>query len=202
MTSHDNRHPKIAVIDNNTLAALGLKHILQQVMPIAVIDCYNSLEELENGGRVDDYYHFFAAVTVVLSSRASFERYRCKTIVLTGSMADNRGFSNFHSLCVDVPEKELVKSLLKLEQNAHGNGKNLPPMIKKTGQGKLSVRETEVISFIARGYSNKEIADKLNISITTAMTHRRNIMEKLGMRTVSAMTIYAVMNGYVDVSSI
>ena len=87
MTSHDNRHPKIAVIDNNTLAALGLKHILQQVMPIAVIDCYNSLEELENGGRVDDYYHFFAAVTVVLSSRAFFERYRCKTTTSKDAMA-------------------------------------------------------------------------------------------------------------------
>ena len=55
---------------------------------------------------------------------------------------------------------------------------------------------------IVRGYINKEIADRLNIGLTTVISHRKNIMEKLGLKSVSALTIYAVMNGYVDVDKI
>ena len=66
----------------------------------------------------------------------------------------------------------------------------------------LSDREIEVLSLIVQGFINKEIADRLNIGLTTVITHRKNIMEKLGVRSVSALTIYAVMNGYVDINKI
>jgi DNA-binding NarL/FixJ family response regulator len=70
------------------------------------------------------------------------------------------------------------------------------------GEDVLSAREIEVLTLIAKGMLNKEIADKLNIGITTVISHRRNIIEKLGMRSVSALTIYAVMRGYIDISSL
>ena len=66
----------------------------------------------------------------------------------------------------------------------------------------LTSREVEVLVLIVRGYINKEIADRLNIGLTTVISHRKNIMEKLGLKSVSALTIYAVMNGYVDVDKI
>ena len=66
----------------------------------------------------------------------------------------------------------------------------------------LSAREIEVLALVAQGFINKEIADKLNISLTTVITHRKNITEKLGLRSVSALTIYAVMNGYVELDKI
>lgn len=66
----------------------------------------------------------------------------------------------------------------------------------------LTDREQEVMSLIVQGFINKEIADKLNIGLTTVITHRRNIMDKLGMKSVSALTIYAVMHGYVDIKDI
>jgi DNA-binding CsgD family transcriptional regulator len=66
----------------------------------------------------------------------------------------------------------------------------------------LSDRELEVLALIVQGYINKEIADKLNIGLTTVITHRKNIMDKLGMKSVSALTIYAVMHGYVDIHQI
>jgi DNA-binding CsgD family transcriptional regulator len=89
-----------------------------------------------------------------------------------------------------------------LEQHAHGNGKNLPPMPQMLQQKILSDRELEVLALIVQGYINKEIADKLNIGLTTVITHRKNIMDKLGMKSVSALTIYAVMHGYVDIHQI
>jgi DNA-binding NarL/FixJ family response regulator len=66
----------------------------------------------------------------------------------------------------------------------------------------LSDREIEVMNLIVQGFINKEIADKLNIGLSTVVTHRRNIMDKLGVKSVSALTIYAVMHGYVDINSI
>ena len=50
--------------------------------------------------------------------------------------------------------------------------------------------------------TNKEIADKLTITLNTVISHRKNIMDKLGMKSVSALTIYAVMHGYVDINKI
>ena len=66
----------------------------------------------------------------------------------------------------------------------------------------LSAREIEVLILITKGLINKEIADKLNISLTTVISHRKNITEKLGIKSVSALTIYAVMNGYISPDSI
>ena len=78
----------------------------------------------------------------------------------------------------------------------------MPPQSVPTAEKKLSKREIDVLRLIVKGYINKEIADKLNIGLTTVITHRKNIVTKLGRRSVSALTIYAVMHGYVDVSSI
>ena len=69
-------------------------------------------------------------------------------------------------------------------------------------EARLTDREIEVMALIVQGYINKEIADRLNIGLTTVITHRKNIMEKLGMKSVSALTIYAVMHGYVDINKI
>ena len=66
----------------------------------------------------------------------------------------------------------------------------------------LSPREVDVLRLITHGYINKEIADKLNISLTTVISHRKNITEKLGIKSVSGLAIYAVLHGYVEVDSI
>jgi DNA-binding NarL/FixJ family response regulator len=55
---------------------------------------------------------------------------------------------------------------------------------------------------IVQGFINKEIAAKLNIELSTVITHRKNIMEKLGMKSVSALTMYAVIHGFVDMNKI
>lgn len=73
---------------------------------------------------------------------------------------------------------------------------------QKNQDGVLSDRETEVLQLLARGLSNKEIADKLNISVNTAITHRKNICQKTGIKTVSGLTIYAVSNKLVTLENL
>ena len=193
--------PKIAIIDANTLATLGLKSILQTVMPIMTVDTFGSFTELE-ANHPEQYFHYFVSMNVVLENKPFFLAQRKKTIVLTLSLDTMSQLSEFHSLCINVPESELVRSLLMLEQHAHGHGQNLPPMPKVLQQKILSDREIEVMSLIVQGFINKEIADKLNIGLSTVITHRKNIMDKLGLKSVSALTIYAVTHGYVDINTI
>jgi DNA-binding NarL/FixJ family response regulator len=193
--------PKIAIIDSNTLSLLGLKQLLLNVLPIMTIDTYGSFAELESNDP-EQYFHYFVSMNIVISNRTFFSERRRKTIVLTLSLNDTSQLSEFHSLCINQPEQQLVRSLLMLEQHAHAEGRNLPPMPRVLQQKILSDREIEVMALIVQGYINKEIADQLNISLSTVITHRKNIMDKLGMKSVSALTIYAVMHGYVDINKI
>lgn len=69
-----------------------------------------------------------------------------------------------------------------------------------TAKGKtetLSKREIEVLKLISEGNINKVIADKLNISLNTVLTHRKNIIAKTGIKTVSGLTFYCISNGYI-----
>jgi DNA-binding NarL/FixJ family response regulator len=193
--------PKVAIIDPNTLAAVGLKQMLQNVIPIMTVDTFGSFAELE-ANHPDDYFHYFVAMNTLLENRQFFSERRQKTIVLTLNLDTTSQMKEFHSLCINVPEAELVRSLLHLQQYAHSGGKNLPPMPKVLQQKILTDREIEVMSLIVQGYINKEIADRLNIGLATVVTHRKNIMDKLGLKSVSALTIYAVMHGYVDINKI
>lgn len=195
-----NQRPRIAIIDSNTLAVLGLRQILQNVMPIIQVDSFRTWDELL--AAADNFVHYFVSMSIVLEHRPFFMERRRQTIVLTTSSDPLTQLSGFHSLCINVPEDELVKSILRLQQGAHGEGQNMPPMPKVLQSRILSDREVEVLSLIVQGYINKEIANQLNIGMTTVITHRKNIMEKLGMKSVSALTIYAVTHGYVDINKI
>ncbi|MBQ7156462.1 MAG: helix-turn-helix transcriptional regulator [Bacteroidaceae bacterium] len=66
----------------------------------------------------------------------------------------------------------------------------------------LSAREIEVAVLLSKGVINKEIADKLNISVTTVITHRTHIMEKLNAHSLADIIIHCVMNGFVDVGEL
>ncbi|MGM0530719.1 MAG: response regulator transcription factor [Bacteroidota bacterium] len=61
----------------------------------------------------------------------------------------------------------------------------------------LSSREQEVLKQVAMGYTNQEIADKLHISKHTVISHRKNLTSKLGIKTVSGLTVYAVLNNLI-----
>lgn len=66
----------------------------------------------------------------------------------------------------------------------------------------ISQRELDVLRLVALGCINKEIADKLNISLNTVLTHRKNLTAKLGIKTVSGLTFYCISNGYISADEI
>ena len=72
MTEHGTSgRPKVAIVDANTLAVLGLKQILQNVMPIMTVDTFGSFGELE-AAHPDQYVHYFVAMDIVVTHRSFF----------------------------------------------------------------------------------------------------------------------------------
>ncbi len=70
---------------------------------------------------------------------------------------------------------------------------------KTDDQESLSSREIEVLKLLVEGFSNKEIADQLHISVNTAITHRKNLSQKTGIKSVSGLTIFAIVKGIVSI---
>jgi DNA-binding NarL/FixJ family response regulator len=64
----------------------------------------------------------------------------------------------------------------------------------------LTARELEILQWIVNGKSNKEIADKLSLSVNTVSVHRANIMDTLGIHKTAELVVYAIRNGLVNIS--
>ena len=199
---------EIAIIDNNLLARIGLANLLEEIIPEFTIRTFGSFAELM-ADTPDMFVHYFVSIQIYLEHTAFFLRKKFQTVVLCNAETQAQ-LSGVLSLNINQDEQHLVKSILLLHQHGHHKGhpqghpagmlpaarSQMPP------QNDLTMREIEVLSLVARGFINKEIADKLHISLTTVITHRKNITEKLGIKTVSGLTIYAVMRGYVEADSI
>lgn len=118
---------------------------------------------------------------------------------------DNEEWLRQHAM---VEDHIFVPAIRRLEQMTKQNDvtKNISDMVFKGGVGQnpdaLSDREKDVIISLVQGMSNKEIADHLCISVNTVITHRRNIARKLQIHSPAGLTIYAIVNGLVDISSV
>jgi len=70
---------------------------------------------------------------------------------------------------------------------------------KQNGQeNTVTSRERDVVRLLAGGNSNKEVANRLGISIRTAETHRATLMRKLGLESLAALVRYAIRNNIID----
>ena len=116
--------PKIAIIDPNTLAALGLRQLLQSAIPFIEVDTFGSIEELI--GSKEQYMHYFVVVDLFLENKDYFITNIRQTIILTHSDNQQELLHGFHTININVPEDELVKQILKLQQHGHKGGRNLP----------------------------------------------------------------------------
>ena len=85
---------------------------------------------------------------------------------------------------------DLISALLTAEESESEVAEELTP------------RERDIVIGVVKGLTNKEIADKLFISINTVTTHRRNIVKKLDIHSASGLTVYAIMNKLVTLEEI
>lgn len=190
------RRPAIAVIAPSILTALGMKSILEKIIPMAEVDVFNDVHALEESG-MERYFHFFTAAPLFVRHSALFRPYRRQVILLAGGSVPPE-LADMRRLDILRSEEELVRDIMHMHRSVHHDAHDPAPDASAAQGPVLSAREAEVLALIARGHINKEIAQRLGIGLTTVISHRRNLMEKLGIRSVSGLTLYAVTRGYVE----
>lgn len=191
------RQFEIAIVDSNVLAGLGLQQIFSDIMPMLEATAFISFDDLQRADS-GQFVHYFVASGIYFEHTAYFRQHAHRTIVLVNG---DLQISGVPTLNVNQGEQSLVKALLSL----HGHPGHQAPMIagrSDADSNPLSARETEVAVLLAKGLINKEIADRLHIGVTTVVTHRKNIMEKLHARSLANVIVHVIMNGLVDVGEI
>ena len=126
---------------------------------------------------------------------------------LTATLYDIYNNEEWLSQHAEVEDHIFTPAIKRLEQMTKQEdvSKNISQMVFKGGQDNadaLSDRERDVIVGVVQGLQNKEIADQLCISVNIVITHRRNIARKLQIHSPAGLTIYAIVNGLVDISSV
>ncbi|MBR3980986.1 MAG: helix-turn-helix transcriptional regulator [Bacteroidales bacterium] len=194
---------RIAIIDTNSLSSIALQSILIDIIPQVEVQIYSSIQQLQDN-QSDEIVHYFASSGIVFNNMEFFVPLKRKTIVLCEGDGKLMKENGFRTLNISQPENSLLKELLSLHQMGHPHGHaNLE---QKHGAGavstELSSREQEVLKYVVLGYFNKEIAERLHITMATVAFHRNNISEKLGSRSLGHLTIYAVMHGIVKIDEL
>ncbi|MBQ3677614.1 MAG: helix-turn-helix transcriptional regulator [Bacteroidales bacterium] len=194
---------RIAIIDTNSLSSIALQSILIDIIPQVEVQIYSSIQQLQDN-QSDEIVHYFASLGIVFNNMEFFVPLKRKTIVLCEGDGKLMKENGFRTLNISQPENSLLKELLSLHQMGHPHGH--AKLEQKHGGGavstELSSREQEVLKYVVLGYFNKEIAEKLHITMATVAFHRNNISEKLGSRSLGHLTIYAVMHGIVKIEEL
>jgi DNA-binding CsgD family transcriptional regulator len=165
----------------------------------------------------------FYRIDELLDSFKSPPNISIDTIIINPAQVQNR-IKQFRTLKIDHPEVRwigMVYSLVssetltdfdeiiridersedicrKIIDHKESNTEELAERQQKI----LSLRELDVLRFLSNGLSNKEIANKLNISIHTVISHRKNITRKTGIKSESGLTIYALSNNIISLDNI
>ena len=124
---------------------------------------------------------------------------------LTATLYDIYNNEEWLAHHASVEEEIFIPAIRRLEMKTKQNDVSvkISKMISQSSNNEmLSDREKDVIISLVQGMSNKEIADHLCISINTVITHRRNIARKLQIHSPAGLTIYAIVNNLVDISSV
>lgn len=125
---------------------------------------------------------------------------------LSATLYDIYNNEEWLSLHAEVEEQIFIPAIKRLEEQLKQNDvtAKISNMVSKNSDNaeQLGTREKEVIVSLVQGMSNKEIADHLCISVNTVITHRRNIARKLQIHSPAGLTIYAIVNNLVDISSV
>ena len=182
--------PGIAVVASSVLTGLGLKSVLVKIIPTADVAIFTDFDAFVEADP-ERFVHYFVAAPLFRAHEAFFRERIRRTILLVDTRSAQT-FAGMRAIDVGTSEERLVHDILQLHRTAH----RLPATPQAAATAPLTEREH--FGLIARGFTNKQIARQLDIGLTTAITHRRNLAEKLGMRSVAELTLYALTAGYVD----
>ena len=186
---------RIAIIEPSEIVASGITAIIGRYPEFTVVHTHSNADYYNSNNNIDviivdpaviDYNDRF-------DIRSYFGESQAAIVALTHSNHEESVLRQYDE-CIGIydPPQRIVQ---KLKNAIEENSRN-----PKGDFNELSSRERDILTAVAKGKTNKEIADEFNISIYTVISHRRNISQKLGINSIPGLTVYAIMNKLVDMS--
>ena len=186
------------VISNSYLIRKGVLSILNRIQGVRVLKEFGPNESFVS-------YLSNHPVDFILIDQSEFDRMEHlfiskpglldKTILLEDphlnkKTADRPGPEPFSSIILTDDKETILGKLRMLLDQQEDRDRESPSM-------ELSPRELTIVRLISMGLTNRQIAEKLFLSTHTVMTHRKNINSKLGIKSVSGLIIYAIVNNII-----
>lgn len=209
---------RIAIADDHALVREGMRRMLSGSKLIDVVgEAANGVEAVE---LVEDMEPDVLLLDITMPIKDGIEatvdivalKRRTKILILSMHADEQYALRTLRAGANGFISKGArLEELLKAITDVHGGGRYLPdkiaasfaerhirPDAEKPLAELLSKREFQVMSYLAQGLTNREIADILNISVKTVDTHRGHVLKKLKLRNNSDITRFAIQHGYVQ----
>lgn len=195
------RTKKVIVVSNAFLLSAGIENLALELSSMLVDHVYNGSEKNlyeKLIGHKPEYIiidpESVSELLIPLLRKLNEEK-DIKVIGLVSSKTNNNIISRFKfTLNIQNNKYKLIEALQKIVGKEEYN--------KSDNEQILSKRETEILRHLTLGLTNQDIADKLFLSVHTVMTHRKKITKKLGIKSLSGLTVYALMNKLVDIREV
>lgn len=190
------------VAEKSYLIRKGIVSIINRVDGALVIKELDNIDHLNS--EILNYNPDFLIINPNLIPRSQDHRnfqinmeISEKVIALTSVSPFRKGLITDFRVVIDIHEskEQIFSKIASLIEPANTES-------KKSDSSELSEREKTILAEVARGLTNKEIADKLYLSTHTVITHRKNITNKLGIKTISGLTVYAILNKLITLDDV
>ena len=181
---------KILIISNSYILSTGLQAVLNEITEVIYLSIEFNLNTIFDNilNYTPDIIIYNEGISTELKLFINNNKY---INILVGTKKNK---PNYINLLYD--DKSTIITLVRKIISENLNKKIL------TKNEDLSSREITIVKLIAQGLTNQEIADKLFLSKHTVITHRKNITNKLNIKTVSGLTVYAIINNIIDIKEV
>lgn len=189
------RRYRIAIVEPSVIIAEGLASILTSSGEVEVIGLYPTLRAYADRLLVKDVEAVIVGSQAAVGASLRSELQGVAVVLLSTTVVDEETLRQVDGV-INIYDDEAA--LMRKVRTAVEQGETNP----YSDSHDLSERERDVLILVAQGMANKEIADRLNISIHTVMSHRKNITHKTGIKSVAGLTVYALLNNLLDQSDV
>ncbi|MBR2072351.1 MAG: response regulator transcription factor [Alistipes sp.] len=189
------RRYRIAIVEPSAIIAQGVASILRSSGEADVVAIYPTLRAYADRLNVKDVEVVVVGSQVAVGAQLRSELQGVAVVLLSTTVVDEDVLRQVDGV-INIYDDEAA--LMRKVRTAVEQGETNP----YSDSHDLSERERDVLILVAKGMANKEIADRLNISIHTVMSHRKNITHKTGIKSVAGLTVYALLNNLLDQSDV
>lgn len=192
---------QIVILSRSFVLNRGLQFIFNKIRGINVVEISENLDDLQPL-IIDKQIDFILVSDIIFSNNRHLEELYKTNNILRWGIIRTKGI-DLHSLFNFELDLSIYDSeYLILKKINHFIEKENHEHISLSSESELSSREQDVLKEVALGFTNQQIAEKLFISQHTVITHRKKITAKLGIKTISGLTVYAILNNLIEMGDV